>query len=67
MDVEGSEVDILKNSKNILPKVKKSIIEYHLAQRTKGRVIKLMAKNNFKLVKIDDQKYYGDLYFIRSA
>ena len=67
MDVEGSEVDILKSSKNILPKIKKSIIEYHLAQRTKDRVIKLMVKNNFKLVKIDDQKYYGDLYFIKSA
>lgn len=67
IDVEGSEVDILKSSKNILSKVKKAIIEYHRAQRTRRSVIKIMIKNNFKLLKIDDQKYYGDLYFIRNA
>jgi FkbM family methyltransferase len=67
IDVEGSEVDILKSSKNVLPKVERAIVEYHRAQRTKGRTIKLMINNNFKLLKIDDQKYYGDLYFIRNA
>jgi len=65
IDVEGSEVDILKSSKSILSKVDKAIIEYHNAQKTKEKVIKLMNNNNFKLVKIDDQKFYGDLYFIR--
>jgi FkbM family methyltransferase len=67
IDVEGSEVDILKSSKDILPKVKKAIIEYHNAQKTKESVIKIMIYNNFKLVKIDDEKYYGDLYFIRNV
>jgi len=67
MDVEGSELDILKSSEKILSKVKKAIIEYHRAQRTRRGVTNLMIKNNFKLLKVDDQKYYGDLYFIRNA
>lgn len=67
IDVEGSEVDILESSENVLPKVKKAIIEYHNAQKTIKGVIKIMTKNNFKLLKIDDQKFYGDLYFIRNA
>jgi FkbM family methyltransferase len=67
IDVEGNEVDILKSSEAILPNVKKAIIEYHRAQRTRKGVIKIMIKNNFRLVKIDNQKYYGDLYFIRNT
>ena len=67
IDVEGSEVDILKSSKRVLPRVKKAIIEYHNAQKTINGVKKIMARNNFKLVKVDDQKFYGDLYFIRKV
>jgi FkbM family methyltransferase len=67
IDVEGGETDILKSSENVLPKVKKAIIEYHRAQKTKKTIIKLMIKNNFKILKIDDQKYYGDIYFIKNV
>jgi len=65
IDVEGSELDILKSSKNILSKIDKAIIEYHEAQKTITGVKKIMVKNNFKILFIDRQKYYGDIYFLK--
>jgi FkbM family methyltransferase len=65
MDVEGSELDILKNSENILPCIKKVVVEYHEAQKTKKPVIAIMLRNGFRIALIDREKYYGNLYFIK--
>jgi len=66
IDVEGSEFDILKSSKNILPKMKKVVIEYHRAQRTRSGIKKLMLKNNFRILLVDANRYYGDIYFMKN-
>jgi len=66
IDVEGSEFDVLKGSKNILLNVEKSVVEYHKAQKTEKPVIKLMVKNNFRVAFIDIKKYYGDIYFVKA-
>jgi len=63
IDAEGSELDILKGGKNILPNVKKAVIEYHGAQKTKKGVMKIMREMNFKILLMDEKKYYGDIYF----
>jgi FkbM family methyltransferase len=65
IDVEGSEFDILKSSKNILPKIKKIVVEYHNAQKTKEKVKRILSKNGFKMLLDDKEKYYGEFYFIR--
>jgi FkbM family methyltransferase len=66
IDVEGGELDILKNSENILSKIKKAVVEYHRAQKTRRAVKKIMLKNNFRILLVDAKRYYGDIYFIRS-
>jgi FkbM family methyltransferase len=65
IDIEGSELEILKSSKNVLPRVRKVVIEYHKAQRTMKGIIKLMLEMNFKIALIDKKKYYGDIYFLK--
>ncbi len=67
IDVEGSELDILKSSKNILSNVEKVVVEYHKAQKTEKPVIELMVKNNFRVAFIDRKKYYGDIYFEKNS
>lgn len=65
MDVEGSELDILKSCKNILSNVKKAVIEYHKAQKTEKPVKNIMLQNGFRIALIDRKKYYGDIYFVK--
>lgn len=67
MDVEGSELDVLKGGKGILPNVRKVVLEYHGAQKTEKPAIRLMVKNNFRIAKTDRKKYYGDIYFVNKS
>jgi len=64
LDVEGSELEILKNSKPILNNIKKIVIEWH-SEKLKRDCIKFLKKNGFKLV-YQEKKICGDLYFINS-
>jgi FkbM family methyltransferase len=67
MDVEGTELEILKSAESILPKIKKVVVEYHGAQKTKKGVIKLMLKRNFKMLLMEKNKFFGDVYFINKS
>lgn len=66
MDVEGSELDIVRSSRNILNNVKKAVIEYHRAQKTEKPVKHIMLQNDFRIVLIDRNKNYGDMYFLKT-
>lgn len=65
IDVEGSEVEILKSSKNSFNKIKKIVVEYHGAQKTKSPVLKLLSENGFKKLMDHDEKFYGEFYLKR--
>lgn len=63
MDVEGSELEILKSSKYILPNIRKVVVEYHGNEKS---VKEFMVKNDFRIVATEKVNYYGDIYFIRT-
>ena len=62
MDVEGSEMEILKSSKKMLKNISKIIIEFH-SKKLKRDCINLLKKSGFKFV-YEDKKKCGDIYFI---
>lgn len=64
LDVEGSELDILKSSKDFLPNIRKIVIEWHSEKLKKG-CKDFLKKNGFKLLH-EEKKKCGDLYFINS-
>jgi len=67
IDVEGSEFDILKNSVKVLDKIDKIVVEYHKAQKTKNKTLNILSKNNFKILLVDDKKYYGEIYAVNKG
>lgn len=64
IDTEGSEVEILRDSKDVLMSIKKIVVEYHSSQ-LRQEVISILTKYDFLLL-FDTQELYGDLYFIQS-
>lgn len=62
LDVEGSELDILKSSKTFLPNIKKIVIEWH-SIKLRNKCKDFLKRNGFKLIH-EDKKVCGDLYFI---
>lgn len=65
LDVEGSELEILKSSKSLLKNIKKIVIEWHSKKLRKG-CKEFLKKNGFKLV-YEEKKKCGDLYFINKS
>jgi len=63
MDVEGSELEILKSSKELLKDISKIVIEWH-SEKLRDDCISFLSKNGFKLVNAEKRKC-GDLYFVR--
>ena len=63
LDVEGAELDILKGGKEMLPKIKKIIIEWH-SKKLKKQCTQLLQKNGFKLVLSSNEHMCGDIYFV---
>jgi len=63
LDVEGSELKILENSKDILNKIKKIVIEYH-SDELKEKCKNLLINKGFKLVLEDKTSPCGDIYFL---
>lgn len=65
LDVEGAEMSILKNSKDLLPNIKKIVVEYH-TPKLKQEIKKFLQVNKFKFLhEKRDAGHCGDLYFIR--
>lgn len=64
IDVEGTELEILKSSKNVLKIVKKVVVEYH-SEKLRRRIRNFMKKLNFKIL-FDEKKVCGDIYFVNS-
>lgn len=65
LDVEGSELEILKSSKDFLPNIKKIVIEWHSEKLKKG-CKDFLKENGFKLLH-EEKKNCGDLYFINKS
>lgn len=63
IDVEGSELEILDSSREILPSIKKVVVEYH---ENRESVKELMVKNGFAVKRMEKKKYCGDVYFVNS-
>lgn len=63
IDTEGGEVGVLKGGGKIWSKIKQVVIEYHKFQKTKPKVMKFMLSHSFKILLIDKEKFYGDIYF----
>jgi len=68
LDVEGAEMDILKNSGALLKNIKKIVVEYH-TPKLKKEIKNFLRKNNFILLAEEKEKQgiggCGDLYFLR--
>lgn len=67
IDVEGMELEILKNEKNVLNIVDKIVVERH-SKEVGNKIVDFLTKCGFKLVYEEEcgvKKYYGDLYFIK--
>lgn len=65
IDAEGTELRILKSSKNILDIIKRIVVEFH-SESIRNAIIKYLKKHGFKLL-FDEKKIYGDLYFVKSG
>jgi precorrin-6B methylase 2 len=65
MDVEASEMEILRGAKRMLPKIRKMVIEWH-TPKLKKQCIAFLRKNGFKMVHSEQKKGVrcGDIYFI---
>jgi len=65
LDVEASEMDILRGAKKMLPKINKIVIEWH-SKKLKKEGTAFLLKNNFKLIKTDKRKEFhcSDSYFV---
>ncbi|MEK6959515.1 MAG: FkbM family methyltransferase [archaeon] len=64
LDVEGSELDILKSSAQILKHIRKIVVEYH-SIALKEKCSAFLSQNWFQLVLDESEgKSCGDLYFI---
>ena len=65
LDVEGFELDVLRNFQSF-DVIDKLVVEYH-SDSGREELLELMKANGFELACIDAEPgdYYGDLYFIR--
>lgn len=65
LDVEASEMEILKGAKKMLPKIRKMVIEWH-TPKLKKQCIAFMKRNGFRMVCSAQIKGMrcGDIYFI---
>lgn len=63
LDVEGMEMEILKNSKSLLNKIHKIVVEWH-SKKLKDELKKFLENNGFELILEEKRDYYGDSYFI---
>ncbi|MBD3312398.1 FkbM family methyltransferase [archaeon] len=63
LDVEGSELGVLKSSKSVLPLIERVVVEYH-SPSLRNNCIKFLESNGYKLVK-ERKSACGDLYFMR--
>ena len=66
IDVEGMEMDILGNSRALLDRVDKIVVERH-SRKLRDEVVTFLTDNHFDLVFEEDpefERYYGDIYFI---
>ena len=67
MDVEGSEVDVLAASRDVLPRIDRIVVERHSREQRDG-LAKLLGDAGFGLVFEEDpecERYFGDIYFAR--
>jgi FkbM family methyltransferase len=64
LDVEESEIEILKNHKNLLKNIKKIVVEYH-GEKLRNKVTQLLEKVGYKLL-YQDSEVCGDSYFINT-
>lgn len=65
IDVEGMEMEILKNSTGLLKNVRRIVVERH-SRELRDQLKKLLIANGFSLLYEEDpecNRYYGDLYF----
>lgn len=62
LDVEGAEYKILKNSKSLLNKIEKIVVEYHSPEIRKN-ILCFLKKSGFKLIAEKSEGRCGDLYF----
>lgn len=68
VDVEGEEQAILEDSRELLGRVRRVVVERH-SRDLRDSVVALMAAAGFNLVWDEDpecRRYYGDLYFERT-
>ena len=66
IDVEGMEMDILENSRALLNRVHKIVVERH-SRKLRDEVVTFLTDNHFALVfeeAPEFKRYYGDIYFI---
>ncbi|MEM5804864.1 MAG: FkbM family methyltransferase [Candidatus Aenigmatarchaeota archaeon] len=64
LDVEGSELDILRGSADFLPHISKIVIEWH-SEKLKEGCKSFLKKKGFRLVR-EESKMCGDLYFVNT-
>jgi FkbM family methyltransferase len=64
VDIEGSELEVLRSNEKTLAITKKVVVEYH---KNRKYVEELMVKNGFAVVAMERKKYCGDIYFLRKV
>lgn len=66
LDIQGAEMDVLRSSRDVLPNIKKIVVEYHnfLNPKLKKNIKNFLKSNGFKLLFSDKNPKWGDLYFI---
>ncbi|MDP2750833.1 MAG: FkbM family methyltransferase [Nanoarchaeota archaeon] len=63
IDVEGMEMEILKNSKSVLGNVKKIVVEWH-SKKLRDDIKHFLKSQGFKLI-LEEKRNFGNLYFIK--
>jgi len=66
LDIQGVEMDVLRSGKEVLPNVKKIVVEYHnfMNPKLKGDIKKFLKTKGFKLLFAEKNPLWGDLYFV---
>jgi FkbM family methyltransferase len=63
IDVEGAEMDILRNGRSVLQRTRRVVVEWHTPQ-LRDEVKRFMRREGFPIV-FEEKKSCGDLYFVR--
>lgn len=65
LDIQGMEAKVLKQSKDLLPRVHKIVAEWHTLEIRK-EIIGFLKKYDFELV-FEEKRLLGDLYFMNKS